>query len=77
MPIASQIPFQNSKPQFAPNNLPLHKSHSIKNFAVSTLQKSDNRECEQSEQLDPIKPIFDTNSNNHYKSTICPKSIQY
>ena len=27
-------------------------------------KKSDNKEYE---QLDPIRPIFDTNSNNHYK----------
>ena len=31
------------------------------------LQKSDDKEWEQSERLDPIEPISDTNSNNHNK----------
>ena len=67
MPIASKIPLQNPKPQLALNNLPLHKSHSFNKFAAFTLQKSDNKKREQSEQFNPIKPIFDINSNNHHK----------
>ena len=65
--IDSLIPLTNSKSQFALDNLPLHKSHSVKNFAAYTLQKSDSKECEQSEQLSPMKPIFDTNLNSHNK----------
>ena len=67
MSIAPQMPSQNLKPQFALKNLPLHKSHSINKFATNALQKSDNKEGEQSEQLDSIKPIFDTNSSNQHK----------
>ena len=67
MTIASQIPPQNLEPQFALNNLPLHKSHSINKFALNALQKSDSKDCEQSERLDSMRPIFDTNSNNHHK----------
>ena len=51
--MASQIPLQNLKRQFALNNLPLHKSHSIKKFAANALQKSDNKECEKSKQKHP------------------------
>ena len=65
MSIAS--PPKNLEPQFALSYQQLIKSHSINEFATILLQKSDNKECEQSEQLDPIKPIFDTNSNNHHK----------
>ena len=65
--IASQIPLQNSKPKFALNTLPMHKSHSRNKFLASLLQKSDTEECEQSEQLNPIELIFDTNSNYYLK----------
>ena len=67
MSITPQTHSFNLKQQFALNNLPLHKSHSINKFAAKALKKSDNKEREQSIQLDPIKPIFDTNSNNHHK----------
>ena len=66
MSIASQIP-QNLKPLFALNILPLHKSHSINDFAPNGLQKSDKKGREKTEQLDPITIIFDTNSINHHK----------
>ena len=68
MPIAPQMPSEYLKPQFALNILPLHKSHSINKSATISLQTSDNKRCEQSEQLDPIKPIFDTNSSSQHKS---------
>ena len=61
------MPSQNLKPQFTLNILPLHKIHFINKFATNALQKSDNKECEQPEQLDPIKPIFDSNSSNQHK----------
>ena len=37
MPIASQILPQNSEPEFALNNLQLHKSYSKNKFAANTL----------------------------------------
>ena len=67
MPIASQITLQNSKPQFAVNNQPLLKSHSFKKIAAYALRNSDIKECEQSEELDQIKPMFNTKSSNHHK----------
>ena len=41
MPIAPQRPSENLKPQFALENPPLHKSHSINKSATNALQKSD------------------------------------
>ena len=76
MSIASQMPSQNLKPQFALKNLSLHKSHSINKFATTALQKSDNKEGEQSEDLDSIKPIFDTNSRNQHKFSILGAKLQ-
>ena len=55
-----------SKPQYASNNTPLHKSDSIHKLAANTLQKSHRKECEQFEQLSPISPIFDTTTANHH-----------
>ena len=67
IPFASQIPSEILKPQIVPNNPSLHKSHSINKFVANALQKSDNKECEQSEQLYPIKPIIDIKSSNQNK----------
>ena len=53
------------KLKFTIKKLPWHKSHSNNKFVANGLQKSDNSEI--SEQLDPKKPIFDTNSSNHRK----------
>ena len=61
------MPSSHSTLKFALNNLPLHKSNSNHTFAANTLQKSDSKECEQSEQLSPISTIFDTKSNNHHR----------
>ena len=65
--IALQMPSRKLKPQFALNNLTLHKSHSVNKFATNALQESDNKESETYEQLDTIKTIFDTNSSNQHK----------
>ena len=67
MPIASQMPLQNSEQHVALNNLPLHNSHFINKFAASALQQSDDKEWEQFEQLEPIKRKSDTNTNNYHK----------
>ena len=67
MPLASQITLQNSQPQFALINISLQKSNCINKSAAYTLRNSDNKECGQSEQLDPIKPIFGANEKNYHK----------
>ena len=62
-----QMPSNILKPQIASNNPPLHKSHSINNFAANALRKSDDKKSDTSEQLSPMKPISDTNSSNQHK----------
>ena len=47
----SQMPYKNAKSQFVPNKFTANNSHSINKFAAKALQKSDNKEGEQSEQL--------------------------
>ena len=58
--------YSHSKPQFALKSLQLNKTNSVNTFAANTLQKSESKECEESEQLrNPINPVFDTKSTNH------------
>ena len=61
------MPSLHSKPKFQINNLPVHKTNSLNNFVANTFQKSGSKECEQSEQLSPISPIYDFKSTNHRK----------
>ena len=61
------MPSKILQSQIVPNNTSLHKSHSINKFVANALQKSDNKECEQSEQLYSKKPIIDIKSSNHHK----------
>ena len=58
MSILTRMPFNILKPQFTLNKLSWHKSHSINKIVANGLQKSDNKEYEQSEQLDPNKTHF-------------------
>ena len=64
-PFALQMPAKILRPQIVALNQSLHKSHS--KFVPNALQKSDNKECEQSEELYLIKPIIDTKSCNQHK----------
>ena len=63
-PIAAQMPLKVTKLQFAPNNCKVNNSFSINKFVAKEVQMSDSKECEQSEQLSPIKPINGNKSNN-------------
>ena len=56
-PFASQMPLKVTKLQFALNNRKVSNSHSINSFAAKEVQKSESKECEQSEQLSPLQPI--------------------
>ena len=64
---ASPMPSKNANSQFVPNNLKANNSHSINNFTAKALQKSDNKECEQFEQVNPIQPIIGIKSSNQHK----------
>ena len=61
------MPSKILEPQIVPNNLTVNKSHSINKFAANALQKSYDKECEQFEQLYPIKPIIGIKSSNQHK----------
>ena len=58
------MPLKIIKSQFAPNNHTTNNSHSINKFAAKAVQMSDSKECEHSEQLNPITPINGIKSNN-------------
>ena len=64
IPFALQMPLKIRRPQFAPNKHTTNNSHSINKFAANAVQMSDNKECQHSEQLKPIKPIIGNKSNN-------------
>ena len=64
---ALQMPSKFLKPQIVPNNPTENKSHSFNKIAANALQNSDDKECEQSEQLYPIKPVFGIKSTNQHK----------
>ena len=61
------MPTSDFKPKFSLNKLLPHKSNSINNFATNTRQKSDRKECEQSEHFSPISPPLDVKSTSHRK----------
>ena len=63
-PFASQIPLKVRKSQFVPYYCKVNNSHSINEFAAKEVQMSDNKECEHSEELYPVKPINGIKSNN-------------
>ena len=67
IPFASQMPSKILKLQFVSNKPSLHKSHSINKIVANKLQNSDNKKCEQCEQLYPIKPIIDIKPSNQQK----------
>ena len=54
---ALQMPLKIRRSQFAPNNHTTNNSNSINKFDAKAVQMSDNKECEQSEQINLIKPI--------------------
>ena len=56
------------KSQFVSNNHTTNNSHSINKFAAKAVQMSDNKECEHSEQINPIKPINGIKSNNPHNT---------
>ena len=58
------MPLIIRKSKFAGKNHTRNNSHSINKFAAKAVQMSDNKECEHSEQINPIKPINDIKSNN-------------
>ena len=61
------MPLKIRVTQFAPNNHTTNNSHSINKFAAKAVQMSDSKECEHSEQLNPIKPINGIKSNDPSK----------
>ena len=70
------MPLKFRKLQFAPNNHTTNNSVSINKFAVKLVQMSDNKECENSEKLNPIKPIIGISSNNPHKYRKLSTKIQ-
>ena len=63
-PFASQMPSKTANSETVPNNHTANNSHSINKFTSKALQKSDNKECEQFEQVYPREPIIGTKSSN-------------
>ena len=61
------MPSKILKPQIVPNNPKVNKSHSNNKFAANALRKSDDKECEQSEKLYPLKSIIGIKSSNQHK----------
>ena len=68
-PFASQMPLKVTKLQFALNNRKITNSHFNNKFAAKEVQMSDSKECEQSEQLSPIQPIYGIKSRNPPNNT--------
>ena len=66
-PFESQMPSEIANSQFVPINPTANNSHSINKFTAKALQKSDNRECELFEQLNPIEPIIGIKSSIQHK----------
>ena len=64
---ASQMLFKIANSQFVPNNSTANNSHSINKFTAKALQKSDENECEQYEQVNPVEPIIGIKSSNQHK----------
>ena len=58
------MPLKFTKLQFALNNRKVTNSHSINKLAAKEVQRSDSKECEQSDQLSPIQPINGIKSSN-------------
>ena len=69
IPFALQMTLKIRRSQFAPSNHATNNSYYINKFIAKALQISDNKECEHSEQINPIKPniLFGIKSNNPSK----------
>ena len=61
------MPSKIANAQFVPNNPAANNSHSINKFNAKALQKSDNKKCEQFDQVNPIEHIIGIKSSNHHK----------
>ena len=70
------MPLKIRRSQFAPKNHTTNNSHCINKFAAKAVQMSDNKECEHSEQINPIKPINGIKSNNPRKHRKLSAKIQ-
>ena len=68
-PFASQMPPKVTKLQFLPNHRKVNNSHSINKFAAKEVQILDSKECEQSEQLSPMQPIYGNKSSKTPNNT--------
>ena len=66
-PFASQKPSKIANSQLVPYKSTANNSHSINKFTAKALQKSDKKECEQFEQLNPIEPIIGNKSIIQHK----------